>query len=218
MQVEVVSDVVCPWCYIGKRRFETALGNLRVAGVTFDLDVRYRAYQLDPQAPLDAPIPVREAYARKFGGYERADAILASVTKEAAHDGISMRLDQAIRANTLRAHRLLKLVERDAPELQADINEAIMHAYFTAGLDISQLEVLDQCARDEGFTAPNLVNMLSDDSAEAPLNVLVRTDTEWAREHDVTAVPTFVINQSFAVPGAQDVDVFERLLAKMISR
>jgi len=218
MQVEVVSDVVCPWCYIGKRRFERAVGQLRESGVTLDLHVRYRAYQLDPRAPLDSPLPVREAYALKFGGHARADDILANVTKVAAQDGIQMRMDRAIRANTLRAHRLLKLVERDAPELQADVNEAIMHAYFTAGLDISHLDVLQQCALDSGFASSEFERALVDEAPDANLNTLVTADVQWASERDITAVPTFVINDSFAIPGAQDVDVFERLLRKMLTR
>lgn len=218
MQVEVVSDVVCPWCYIGKRRFERALDRLRDAGVTFDLQVRYRAFQLDPHAPLDEPMPVREAYAKKFGGVARADDILANVTKVAKRDDITMNLDRAIRANTLRAHRLLKLVERDAPELQADINESLMHAYFTAGLDISAIAVLEQCAAANGFSSPHLASVLSDDSPMSELNVLVGNDVQWAQDHEVTAVPTFIINETFALPGAQDIEVFERLIRRMSAR
>src|SRR6187431_3514883 len=104
MQVEIWSDVVCPWCYIGKRRFERA-----VAEVADDIEVRavYRPYQLDPSAPRGASVPVVEAYARKFGGPERAEQILDHVTRIAADDGIEFRMDRALRANTLLAHRLL---------------------------------------------------------------------------------------------------------------
>lgn len=215
MQVEVVSDVVCPWCYIGKRRFERALTRLHDDGVTLDLQLSYRAYQLDPTAPSNAPVPVREAYAKKFGGVQRADEILANVTAVAAHEGITFHMDRALRANTMRAHRLLKLVEIDAPDLQAAVNESVMQAYFTDGLDISHVDVLAECARVAGFTSPSLEEHLTTSDALNPVVQAVEADLHWSRERDVTAVPTFVINDSFAVPGAQDTDTFVRLLRKI---
>src|SRR3954463_3909140 len=108
LMIEVWSDVVCPWCYIGKRRFERALAV--VAGgpaVAVAVDVVYRPFQLDPTAPLGRSEPVVDAYARKFGGVERARAMIEHVTRIAAEEGLEFRLDQARRANTADAHRLL---------------------------------------------------------------------------------------------------------------
>ena len=219
MRVEVVSDVVCPWCYIGKRRFERALTHLASEGVTLDLQVRYRAYQLDPTAPLSSSTsraaPVREGYAKKFGGLQRADDILANVTAIAAKEGITFHMNRALRANTMRAHRLLKLVERDAPELQAAVNESIMQAYFTEGKDIADVDTLIACASRAAYDSPAIEqHLVSNDPADT-VALAVADDLQWAADHDITAVPTFMINGSFAVPGAQDTETFVRLLRKI---
>jgi len=219
MRVEVVSDLVCPWCYIGKRRFDNALA--QIAGPT--ITINYRAYQLDPGAPQDAaPEPARDVYARKFGGVARADEILANVTAVARAEGITFNMHDAVRANTMRAHRLLKLVELEAPLLQAAVNESIMAAYFTEGRNIGDVATLIDCAARAGFsstaTTEHLVsNGVSEDASSITARA-VAADLLWAADRDITAVPTFVINDSFAVPGAQDTDTFVRLLTKMVDQ
>src|SRR5215207_5970885 len=101
--VEIYSDVVCPWCYIGKRRFEKALAGFDRAD---EVKVVWKPYQLDPTAP-PTPTPVREAYARKFGGPDAASQIIDRVTAAAAGEGLEFLLDRALRANTFDAHRLM---------------------------------------------------------------------------------------------------------------
>jgi len=230
VRVEIASDVVCPWCYIGKRRFERAVASLADDGVTLDLQVRHRAYLLDRHAPLDSPVPVREAYARKFGGKQHAERILADVTKVAADEGITFNMHRAIRANTMRAHRLLKIVERHALEnraidhgatnggaadLQVLVNESIMRAYFTEGKDISRVDTLVECAERVGFNHAALAERLSSEAPDEPSLRAVQEDLAWVAARDIAAVPTFVINDSFAVPGAQDSATFERLLKRL---
>ena len=112
MKLEIFSDVVCPWCYIGKHRFDQAVRNLTQASIDLKLEILYRPFQLDPTAPLDTPSPVRDVYIKKFGGVVRADEILAHVTKIAAKDGIEFHMDRALRANTSRAHRLIALAQK----------------------------------------------------------------------------------------------------------
>lgn len=214
MRVEIASDVVCPWCYIGKRRFEAAVRQLADQGRVLDIEVRYRAFILDPSAPIDEVQPVRDAYARRFGGAEKAAEILRSVTHVAANEGLELRMDQALRANTVRAHRLLKIVEREAPRLQASINEAIMRAYFLEGLNINDTTVLVALATQHGFDSHELALELADDSPSSESARAVQSDLEWVSQHDITAVPTFVINDSFAIPGAQDASTFARLLGR----
>lgn len=214
MRVEIASDVVCPWCYIGKRRFEAAVRQLADQGGVLDIEVRYRAFILDPSAPIDEVQPVRDAYARRFGGAEKAAEILRSVTHVAANEGLELRMDQALRANTVRAHRLLKIVEREAPRLQASINEAIMRAYFLEGLNINDTTVLVALATQRGFDSHELALELADDSPSSESARAVQSDLEWVSQHDITAVPTFVINDSFAIPGAQDASTFARLLGR----
>ena len=236
MRVEVVSDLVCPWCYIGKRRFDNAVAQvaaqraspLAALSGSPAVTITYRAYQLDPGAPQDtAPEPVRDVYARKFGGVARADEILANVTAVARDEGITFNMHDAVRANTLRAHRLLKLVELEAPLLQAAVNESIMAAYFTEGRNIADVATLIDCAARVGFsssaTTEQLVgdgvsNGVSNGVSEGASSITARAvaaDLLWAADRDITAVPTFVINDSFAVPGAQDTSTFVRLLTKM---
>lgn len=214
MRVEIASDVVCPWCYIGKRRFEAAVRQLADQGRVLDIEVRYRAFILDPSAPIDEVQPVCDAYARRFGGAEKAAEILRSVTHVAANEGLELRMDQALRANTVRAHRLLKIVEREAPRLQASINEAIMRAYFLEGLNINDTTVLVALATQRGFDSHELALELADDSPSSESARAVQSDLEWVSQHDITAVPTFVINDSFAIPGAQDASTFARLLGR----
>lgn len=215
MLVEIVSDVVCPWCFIGKRRFERAAAEIAARGAALDLDVRYRAFMLDPTAPEGNPQPVREAYAKKFGGATRAEEILRHVTQVAANEGIEFHMDRALRANTRRAHRLLKLVERDAPSLQSVVNEAVMTAYFCDGSDIHDVEVLLDCASRAGYAPSSLAAELVDDSTSSASAVAVAEDLQWVSLHDVTAVPTFIINAGFAIPGAQDTETFVRILERL---
>ena len=228
MRVEVVSDLVCPWCYIGKRRFDNAVAQVAALSGSPAVTITYRAYQLDPGAPqYTAPEPVRDVYARKFGGVARADEILANVTAVARDEGITFNMHDAVRANTLRAHRLLKLVELESPLLQAAVNESIMAAYFTEGRNIADVATLIDCAARVGFsssaTTEQLVgdgisNGVSNGVSEGASSITARAvaaDLLWAADRDITAVPTFVINDSFAVPGAQDTSTFVRLLTKM---
>src|SRR6478672_8605700 len=131
MKIEIWSDVVCPWCYIGKRRFEEALREFEHAD---EVEVRWRPFQLDPRAP-STPTPVLDAYARKFGGPEQARMIVDRITAVAAEVGLDFHLDIAQRGNTFDAHRLLWLV-RDDPSLQGALKERLMRAYFVDGADI----------------------------------------------------------------------------------
>lgn len=222
MRVEVVSDLVCPWCYIGKRRFDNALAQVAAPLAALSdspaVTITYRAYQLDPGAPQESTEPVRDVYARKFGGVEQADKILANVTAVARDEGITFNMHDAVRANTMRAHRLLKLVQITAPLLQAAVNESIMQAYFTEGRNIADVATLIDCAARAGFSSSATTEHLVNDGASDITARAVAADLLWAAERDITAVPTFVINDSFAVPGAQDTDTFVRLLTKMANQ
>ncbi len=209
MRVEIWSDVVCPWCYIGKRRFERAVAEL--AGEV-DLDIVYRPYQLDPTASPGTSQPVFEAYARKFGGPEQATAILARVTEAAAGDGIEFRMDRALRANTLLAHRLLWLAELPgSPVDQQVLKERLLQAYFVDGLDIGDPEVLADCADEVGLPRQDALDFLESDRGRAEVAAYL----EQAADHGISAVPTFVINGQWAIPGAQDTDTFVNVLRRL---
>lgn len=210
MRLEIFSDVVCPWCYIGKRRFDRAAANLITAGFNLNLEVNYRPFQLDPTAPLDAPTPVRDAYAKKFGTTERADEILSHVTTIAATEGINFRMDIAIRANTSRAHRLIALAQTTELD-HTKLKESLMIAYFCEGRDISNIDTLIDIASTFGLDKVQVSEMFNSKLGDQQLDA----DLLRATELGVTAVPTYVFNEQWSVPGAQDSETFERVLKKL---
>lgn len=215
MQVEIWSDVVCPWCYIGKVRFDKAVETLRSKGITEPIDVVFKAYQLDPTAPVGTPTPVAQSYAKKFGGSERAAQILQHVTSVAAEDGIEFNMDIALRANTIECHRAIHwALSTIGVSAQIAVKERLLKAYFTEGLDVGSRDVIVQCAKDCGFDSNALSEWLSTDAGYAE----VQADLEGAAMRDITAVPSFVINDQFLIPGAQDPEVFVNVIEKILSR
>ena len=215
MRIEIFSDVICPWCFIGKRRFETALSRLRDRGVDVQVDYTFRPFQLDPTAPNDSPTPAKDAYAKKFGGPERATEILDHVTFVAAQDNITFNMDIALRANTFLAHRLLSYaLLKHGAAVQILLKERIMDAYFTDGKNIGDIDVLADCAESAGINRAEAHTFLNSDE----LVDEVRSEIAEAAEYGVTAVPTFIINGQWSVPGAQDVEMFERIIERMLEK
>jgi predicted DsbA family dithiol-disulfide isomerase len=215
MRIEIFSDVICPWCFIGKRRFETAISRLRDRGVDVQVDYTFRPFQLDPTAPNDSPTPAKDAYAKKFGGPERATEILDHVTSVAAQDNITFNMDIAVRANTFLAHRLLSYaLQKHGAAVQILLKERIMDAYFTYGKNIGDIDVLADCAESAGINRAEAHTFLNSDE----LVDEVRSEIAEAAEYGVTAVPTFIINGQWSVPGAQDVEMFERIIERMLEK
>lgn len=224
MRIDIWSDVVCPWCYIGKRRFDRALAQLdeRSPGSCDQIDIVYRAYQLDPTAKLGTPTPVSDVYARKFGGPERAAAIFEHLTTTAAADDIAFDFSRALRANTILSHRLLWWVHRvSGYPSQSILKEALMAGYFSHGRDLGDIEslvdiasaALEGSGRSE-FGPPQLRAFLESDSGVAE----VRADLDDASSAGITGVPTYVIDGQWAIPGAQDTDTFVRVLQRSLER
>lgn len=224
MKIEIWSDVVCPWCYIGKRRFETALRNVTSGPDAIDqpIEIIYRAYQLDPTAPANSTAPVREVYSKKFGGTERADKIIAQMTQTAAESGIEFRMDIGQRSNTIQAHRLLWWVGSIHGSLvQASLKEALLAAYFTNGVNVGDIDSLITIA------VSVIPHQNSDVDFRFELQTFFESDLgkgEVAEElalavsHGITGVPTYVINGQWSIPGAQDVQTFERVLRRTAER
>jgi len=213
IRVEVWSDVVCPWCFIGKRRWERAIDALD-ADTTFEYDVEvlYRPFQLDPGARPGTPEPVADAYARKFGGPLQAAELIDRVTTVAAGEGLDFHLDRALRANTADAHRLLSwALSSGGPGVQAALKESLMLAYFSEGLDVGDHQVLADRAGRCGLDPDRARSLLDgDDGIEGLANDLQR-----AADNDITAVPTYVLDGGWAIPGAQDPAVFERVIRRL---
>ncbi len=213
MLVEVWSDVVCPWCYIGKRRFEQALHRLADDPQFHEpIEVVYRPFQLDPTAPPGTTTPVIEAYARKFGGPERATQIIEHVTRTAAADGLAFRLDLAQRANTRDAHRLLWYAhEHGAPDAQAKLKERLLRLYFLEGANIADNDVLAAAADAVGIGAAQARQVLAGDDGLAEL----AESLSFAADAGITAVPTYVLDGRWSIPGAQDPDVFVQVINRL---
>lgn len=207
------SDIVCPWCFIGKRRFGRAIASLD-ADPAFEpgVEVVYRPFQLDPNAPVGTSEPVANTYARKFGGPERAAELMARVTSTAADEGLEFHLDRARRANTAAAHRLLEwALEQAGPSAQAALKESLMLAYFTDGENIGDHDVLVDRAGQCGLDADAARAMLGGEGGlEARAVGLQR-----AADNGITAVPTYVIDGRWSVPGAQDPAVFEQVFRRL---
>jgi predicted DsbA family dithiol-disulfide isomerase len=207
--VEVWSDVVCPWCYIGKRRFEAALA-------AFDrrdeVQVLYRAYQLDPGAPPGAATPVIDAYARKFGGPERAAQIIEHVSAVAATVGLEFRMDRSVRANTLLAHRLLWFAEPRG--VQHELKERLLRAYFVDGLHVGDPEVLRDLGAEVGLDPAEVERFLAGHDGVHEVHEQMARATELG----ITGVPTFVVGGRFSIPGAQEPDVFVNVLGRLLDR
>lgn len=224
--VEIWSDVVCPWCYIGKRRFDRALMNLRngsengeALGEKADsIRVAYRAYQLDPQAPKGSSVPVRDVYARKFGGPERAQAIFDHLSSVAADDQIVFDFDIAQRANTVDAHRLLwKAGHELGFPGQSRLKDELLAAYFTNGQNIADHDVLGQAATrcwPESSTEDQFRAFLASDEGRGE----VMQEMAEAATRGITGVPTYLIDGQWAIPGAQDTETFERVLRRVLER
>jgi len=211
--IDIFSDVVCPWCYIGKRRFEAGLAAATADGdLGVDFDITFKPYQLDPTAAPGVAGPVFDAYAKKFGGEAKATEILAHVTNTAAGDGLEFRMDKSLRANTLLAHRLIWWAEQQDNDLSQDaMKERLLQAYFMDGAHIGSVDALVDCAVDVGADAEAARTFLESGAGTDE----VQAELDHARDNGITAVPTYVFNDEWAVPGAQDPETFEKVLRKM---
>ena len=212
LMVEIWSDVVCPWCYIGKRRWEAGLAQFEAANPEVTVTVAYRAFQLDPTAPTDRSEPVRQAYEKKFGGPGEADQVLRHVSSEAAAVGLDFDFDRARRSNTADAHRLLVLAEREG--LQLELKERLMRAYFSEGRELGSIDELVTIASDVGLDGGASRAWLAGDGGRRE----VAEQLMFAADAGIHSVPTFVINRSIGVPGAQEPEVFTQILERAAER
>jgi predicted DsbA family dithiol-disulfide isomerase len=214
--VDIYSDVVCPWCYIGKRRFEAGFEMASANGdLGVDFRVQYKPYQLDPTAAPGVAGPVFDAYAKKFGGEDKARSIIDHVTRTAAEDGLEFRMDRALRANTLLAHRLIWRAGHGlSTATQDQTKERLLQAYFVDGVHIGSIAALADVIAELGDDHADVVAFLESEQGTAE----VAGELDEARDHGITAVPTYVFQDQWAVPGAQDAGTFAKVLTRMAER
>jgi predicted DsbA family dithiol-disulfide isomerase len=208
MKVEIFSDVVCPWCAVGKRRFEAALGQFEHAK---EIDVVWRAYELDPHAPRQRDGDHVEHLARKYGmTREQAMAANERLTATAAAEGLDFHFESTRSGNTFDAHRLLHYAREAGPGLQDAFKERLFAAYFTEGAAIGEPETLGRLAAEVGLDSQECADVLAGDRYADE----VRADERDALELGVTGVPFFVIDGKFGIPGAQDAATILSVLQK----
>lgn len=200
MKVEIWSDVICPWCYIGKRRFEAALAGFAQRD---EVQVIWRSFELDQGAPRQRPGSLVEMLARKYGvTLQEATAMNARVTGVAAEVGLEYHLENARPGNTFDAHRLLHFAT--SRQLGDRATERIMHAYFSEALPVGERAALARLAPEFGIAESEALAMLEGDGyADA-----VRADEARAASFGISGVPFFVFDEKFGVSGAQPVEVF----------
>jgi predicted DsbA family dithiol-disulfide isomerase len=199
MPVEVWSDVVCPWCCIGRAYLRQALAEFENGD---SVEVTWRSFELDPGAPAVATASLAEQLGGKYGASPaEIEAMFAGVTARAAAVGLDFRFDQAQSGNTVDAHRLLHLARERG--LQDALKDRLFTAYFTEGEAIGDPATLARLAAQVGLDPAEVDEVLATDRYLAE----VRADEAEARAMQVSAVPFFVIDGRYAVPGAQPVEV-----------
>lgn len=204
MTVEIWSDVVCPFCYIGKRHFETALAQFPNKD---KVEVITRSFELDPQASWDGESDLYDILSTKYGRNKQwAVEMSKGVTQQAAQIGLTFNFDKSIPANTFNAHRLIHFASQAG--LQHKAEERLFVAYFTEGKNVNDVDTLVELASEIGLNTTDVRTMLASDE----LAMDVRADEHQARAFGINAVPFFVINRKYAVRGAQPVDVFLQTL------
>lgn len=206
MKVEIWSDIICPWCYIGKRRFETALaefdGRERVETI-------WRSYELDPRAPQHYPGTLIERLAQKYRvSLKEAAVMTARVTAVAAEAGLHYRLEEARPGNTFNAHRLIHYAATHG--LGLPVMERLMQGYFSEALPVGDPEALISVADEAGLDPKETRAVLAGDAHAAE----VRADEERASHLGISGVPHFLFNEGFAISGAQPLEIFMAALRK----
>jgi predicted DsbA family dithiol-disulfide isomerase len=204
MKVEIWSDVVCPWCAIGKHRFEKALARFAHRD---EVEVSYHSFELDPAAPHEQEGDLDDHLATKYGvSREQAEAMHRQMTETAADDGWDFHFERARRGNTFDAHRLLHLAAERG--VQDAVKERLFRAYFTDGEHIADHATLARLGAEAGLDADEARAVLgSDRYADA-----VRADERQAQAYGITAVPFFVVDRKYGVAGAQPPEALLQVL------
>lgn len=205
MQLDVVSDTICPWCYIGKRRLDAALAQRP----NLSIDIRWRPFQLDPEIPeggLDRKLYLQ----RKFGSSDRAKGIYNALVEAGVNEGIDFQFDRIEKTpNTLDSHRLIRWAE--SAGCQDKVVSLLFEAYFELGQDIGDKEVLQSIAKEAGMDMSIIADLIS---SEADLDLVRREDT-LARTMGISGVPTFLFNQKFVMVGAQEPEMITHMMDRV---
>ncbi|WP_338693507.1 DsbA family oxidoreductase [Streptomyces sp. Q6] len=204
--VEIWSDVICPWCFIGKRKFEAALAGFEHRD---SVRVRWRSFELDPTTPKDIDETIAQRMLRRQGiPPEQAAQLLAGVTATAAAEGLEYHLDRARPVNTFDAHRVVHLAADRG--LAEPFQERLMRAYTAEGASLADRDTLVRLGAEAGLDAEDVGKTLDGDDYAAA----VRADEDRALQLGVSAVPSFVFAETYVTSGAQPVETLTDLLRR----
>lgn len=207
MKIEVWSDYVCPFCYIGKRTLEKALIQ---SGFDSQAEVTYKAYQLNPNTPTDSAVPTYESLAKKFGKtIEQAKEMTEGVAQHARSVGLEYNFDDMVEANTLAAHRLVKWAETHGKD--GELTEQLMHQYFIEAKNVGDHQVLVEVAESIGLPQEEAKKVVESDEFMGQ----VQLDIAEAGQIGVQGVPFFVVNRKYAISGAQPIEAFVEALEQI---
>ena len=207
MKIEVWSDYVCPFCYIGKKQLEKAIQDTGLAG---QVEVVYKSYQLDPNTPSNSPKSMYEALAGKYGmSIEKAKEMTQGVAARAQEVGLTYNFDDAMVENTLKAHRIVKWAQQQGDVSQ--LVEVLLHSYFIEAKRIGQDDVLLAIIEELGYDRKQAAEVLASDVFADE----VKSDIQEGVQLGVRGVPFFVLNQKYGISGAQPQEVFENTLLQL---
>lgn len=213
IDINVISDFVCPWCFLGRERLMRAVAEYREAHPGHRVSIHWLPYFLNADTPEDGE-PYRPFLERKFGGARAVDALFERVRAAARPDGVEFAFEKiAVRVNTLRAHRLVYRAQARgmAPERVQALVEALFRAYFQQGLDIGDVDTLAGIVAASGGRREEAIEYLAGDEDAAAVR---RMAGELSRQ-GVEGVPFFILNRSLAVSGAQSVTAFGAALRQV---
>lgn len=209
MQIDIWSDIACPWCYIGKRRLETALADHPHRD---DIQVTWHSYQLDPSLPEHYEGTEADYLASRKGmPVEQAREMFGHVAEQAAGEGLAYDFDRLVVANSARAHELLHLAKERG--LGDEVKEALLSGHFEHGLDIGDVDALARVGADAGLDEGEVRAALADGRYKAA----VASDIDMARQIGVTGVPFVVVDMKYAVSGAQPPELFREVVDKALA-
>jgi predicted DsbA family dithiol-disulfide isomerase len=207
MQIDVVSDTICPWCFIGKRRLYRALA----MRPEMEFDVKWRAFRLDPTIPRDGVD--RKAYLKaKFGDGERPRAMSQAIVEAGTNEGIAFAFDEIAKTpNTTASHCLIRWAATAG--VQDEVVERLFRAYFEEGLDIGNPDVLVEMAGDAEMDTALVADLLEQDADRE----LIAREDEFAHKMGISGVPTFIFANKYAISGAHDPNALLEVIDKTAS-
>jgi predicted DsbA family dithiol-disulfide isomerase len=207
VKIDIWSDVACPWCYVGKRRLETALGRLEESGFAPQVEIEYHSFELSPDTPVDFDGTEVDFLAGHKGmPREQVEQMLGQMTQLAAAEGLTYDFDAVQHTKTLAAHELLHHAK--AHGKQVEMKERLLKAYFEEGQHVGRPEILADLAAEVGLDRDETVAALEDGRYADD----VQADIEQARAYGINGVPFFVVYGRYGVSGAQDPAVFVQVL------